>query len=136
MPKSTVSVATINKEHRHLKAALRKARERGYLPVVPTFRMLKEPKKLPLYVTPEHFAAIYQACDCATMPEAGNYSAGDWWRAFATMNANRLPGDALQALVSHKSYSTTQRYINVARQLDQSAQALYVPDVATKRAAV
>ena len=44
------------------------------------------------------------------------------------MNADRLTGDALQAMMRHKSYSTTQRYINIARQLDQSAKALYVPD--------
>ena len=41
VPHSTVSVATINKELRHLKAALRKAREWGYLPAVPTFRMIR-----------------------------------------------------------------------------------------------
>jgi len=229
VPGSTVSVATVNKELRHLKAALRKAREWGYLPVVPTFHMLKEPKKLPLYVTPEHLAAIYQACEVAAAPATGNYSAADWWRAllmfgymtgwrigeilslgwddvsldrghaitrhadnkggrdervplhqvvvehlrkivdfgplvfswpkdrrsvwealaqiqtaagidlpcaekhehtdachrygfhdlrraFATMNADRLTGDALQAMMRHSSYSTTQRYINVARQ--------------------
>ncbi len=249
MPGSTVSVATINKEFRHLKAALRKAREWGYLPAVPTFHMIREPKKLPLYVAPEHFAVIYQACDVAVAPAASNYSAADWWRsllmfgymtgwriseilslawddvsldqgyaitrhddnkggrnekvplhravvghlrkvvdfgplvfpwskdrrsiweefariqteagidlpcsekhehtkachrygfhdlrrAFATMNADRLTGDALQALMRHKSYSTTQRYINVARQLDQSAADLYVPDLEPKKAAV
>jgi integrase len=249
VPGSTVSVATVNKELRHLKAALRKAREWGYLPAVPTFHMLKEPKKLPLYVTPEHFAAIYQACEIAAAPATSNYSAADWWRAllmflymtgwrigevlssawddvsldrgyaitrhadnkgnrdervplhqvavqhlrkivdfgplvfawlkdkrslyeefariqkaagidlpcserhehteachrygfhdlrraFATMNADRLTGDALQALMRHRSYSTTQRYIAVARQLNQSATVLYVPDLEPKKAAV
>lgn len=248
VPGSTVSPATINKELRHLKAALRKAREWAYLPVVPTFHMLKEPGKLPLYVTPEHFAAIYKACDVAARPVSGNYTAPDWWRAllmfaymtgwrisellsltwddvsldqghattrhednkggrdervplhpvvvehlrkivdftplvftwpdkrrlwedfatiqdaaeidlpcrekhehtdachrygfhdlrraFATMNADRLTGDALQAMMRHKSYTTTQRYIAVARQLDQSAAALYVPDVESKKGVV
>ncbi len=249
MPGSTVSVATINKELRHLKASLRKAHEWGYLPVVPKFHMVKEPKKLLLYVTPEHFAAIYQACDVATGPAGNNYLAADWWRgllmfdymtgwrigemlslawddvsldqgyaitrhddnkggrdervplhltvvehlrkivdfgplvfpwpkdrrslyeefariqtaagidlpcpekhehtdachrygfhdlrrAFATMNADRLTGDALQALMRHKSYATTQRYINIARQLDQSTAALYVPDVEPKKVVV
>jgi integrase len=247
VPGSKVSPATINKELRCLKAAIRKAKEWGYTPVVPTFHMIREPKKLPLYVTPEHFAVIYQACDIATVPDSGNYSAADWWRAllmfgymsgwriseilslawddvsldegyaitraadnkggrdervplhpvvvehlrkivdfgstvflwpkarralweefakiqaeagielpctekhehtdachrygfhdlrraFATMNADRLTGDALQSLMRHKSYSTTQRYINVARQLEQSAAALYVPDVKAKKA--
>ncbi len=249
VPGSTVSVATVNKELRHLKAALRKAREWGYLAVVPTFHTLKEPKKLPLYVTPEHFAAIYQACEVAAVPATGSYLPADWWRAllmfaymtgwrigeilslgwddvsldkgyaitrhgdnkggrdervplhqvvvehlrkivdfgplvfawlegkrslyerfaqiqaaagidlpcaerhehtdachrygfhdlrraFATMNADRLTGDALQAMMRHKSYTTTQRYIAVARQLDQSADALYVPDLGPKKAAV
>jgi integrase len=249
VPGSKISVATINKELRHLKASLRKAHEWGYLPVVPNFHMVKEPKKLLLYVTPEHFAAIYQACDVATGPAGSNYLAADWWRtllmfdymtgwrigeilalswddvsldqgyaitrhddnkggrdeqvplhktviehlrkivdfghlvfpwpkdkrslyeefariqtaaaidlpcherhehtdachrygfhdlrrAFATMNADRLTGDALQALMRHKSYSTTQRYINIARQLDQSAADLYVPNVERKTAAV
>jgi hypothetical protein len=63
-----VSVATVNKELRHLKAALRKAKEWGYLPAVPTFHLLKEPRKLPLFVTPEHFTAIYPAGDVATAP--------------------------------------------------------------------
>ena len=64
------------------------------------------------------------------------YGFHDLRRAFATMNADRLTGDALQALMRHKSYSTTQRYINIARQLDQSAEALYVPDLEPKKAAV
>jgi hypothetical protein len=50
------------------------------------------------------------------------------------MNADRLTGDALQALMRHKSYTTTQRYINMARQLDQSVEVLYVPDVKPKEA--
>jgi integrase len=62
------------------------------------------------------------------------YGFHDLRRAFATMNADRLTGDALQALMRHKSYSTTQRYINIARQLDQSAEALYVPDLKLKKA--
>jgi integrase len=44
--------------------------------------MLKEPEKLPLYVTPEHFAATYEACSVATLPEGQPYAAGEWWKAF------------------------------------------------------
>src|SRR5262249_40513101 len=47
------------------------------------------------------------------------YGFHDWRRAFATMNADRLTGDALQALMRHKSYQTTQVYINMARQMDE-----------------
>jgi integrase len=61
------------------------------------------------------------------------YGFHDLRRAFATMNADRLTGDALQALMRHKA---TQRYISVARQLDQSTADLYVPNVERKKAAV
>jgi hypothetical protein len=65
---STVSPATVNKDLRHLRAALRKAHRWGYLPTVPYFDMEKEPEKLPNYVGPEHFATIYKACDHAEEP--------------------------------------------------------------------
>ena len=38
----------------------------------------------------------------------------------------QLTGDALQALMRHESYQTTQRYINMARQLDQVVNKLHV----------
>src|SRR5262249_51220578 len=50
-------------------------------------------------------------------------------RAFATMNADKLTPDALQALLRHKSYLTTQKYINMARQMDTAVAALHVPEV-------
>jgi hypothetical protein len=31
--------------------------------------------------------------------------------------------------MEHKSYQTTQRYINTARQLDEAVEALHVPQV-------
>jgi integrase len=237
-----VSPATVNRQLRHLKAALRIAHEWGYLSAVPKVRMLKESGKLVVYVTPEHFAAIYRKCDVADLPRVQGYTVADWWRgllvtcymtgwrigavlalkkedldldageaiswaddnkgkrdvrmklhpvivqhlkklvgfgtfvfpwthgdrqlytefaaiqavagvhlpcpkkhehsagchvygfhdlrrAFATMNANRLTGDALQHLMQHKSYTTTQRYINMARQVDEAVAALHVPDV-------
>lgn len=242
-----VSPATVNKELRHLKAALRIAHEWGYLPVIPKFRMLKEPGKLATYITPEHFAAIYAACDKAKLPRELPYPAADWWRglivmgymtgwrisellavrradvdldagtaltrhqdnkgnrddrvklhpvvvehlkklpgfdpcvfpwntherqlydefgkiqdaagiklpcvkehehtdachwygfhdlrrAFATVNADKMTADALQKLMRHKSYSTTQRYINMARQLDEAVGVLYVPEVLKNKA--
>jgi|SRR6516165_9327687 integrase len=57
------------------------------------------------------------------------YGFHDLRRAFATMNADRLTTDALQALMRHKSYQTTQRYINMVRQLDAAVTALHVPEV-------
>jgi integrase len=242
---SLVSPCTINKDLRHLKAALRVAVEWGYLPRPPKFRMQREPGKLPRFVPPDHFAAVYAACDAARLPEGLPYPPADWWRgllifgymtgwrvgdmlalarddldleagyaitrfednkgkrddrvklhplvidhlrrlaaftptvfpfpkgrsvlqdefvrvqaaagirlpcrgqhkhtakchaygfhdlrrAFATMNATRLTADQLQALMRHKSYTTTQVYINMARQIDDAVNVLYVPDVAGK----
>jgi integrase len=83
-PESLVSPATVNKDLRHLKAALRVAHEWGYLTTVPKFRMVKEPYKLPIYVTPDHFAVIYNnACVLARLPEhsGSGYTATGWWRA-------------------------------------------------------
>jgi hypothetical protein len=51
------------------------------------------------------------------------------------MNADRLTPDALQALMPHKAYQTTQVYINYARQLDAAVANVYVPDVGKKVAA-
>jgi integrase len=229
-----VSPATINKELRHVKAALGVAKEWGHLAAVPKFRMEREPGKMPSYVPPADFAAIYAACDAAKRPTDLPYPAADWWqgflfaaymtgwrvgallallredvdldkgtafshwkdnkgkrdvetplhpllvehlrklpafsrtffpwshggrqlyseferiqqaagvkpghgrkrytfhdlrRAFATMNADRLTPDALQHLMQHKDYQTTQRYIAIARQLNPAVAGLYVPDL-------
>jgi len=245
---TVLSVATVNRQLRHLKAVLRIAHEWKYLPEVPKVRMLKEPGKLPRFITAEHFAALYQACGMARWPDdLPNVTAADWWRgilifaymtgwrineilslrrddvdldaatavtrasdnkgkrderiklhpvvvdhlrrlpgfdkiafrwsrcerqlydqfhelqaqagidlqpctkqhkhndtckvyygfhdlrrAFATMNAPRLSADALQKLMRHKSYLTTQRYINMASQLDEAVKLLHVPDLGQK----
>lgn len=62
-------------------------------------------------------------------PRCHVYGFHDLRRAFATVNAPTLTADALQKLMRHKSYSTTQRYINMADQLSQSVEGLYVPKV-------
>jgi integrase len=83
-PESLVSAATINKDLRHVKAALRKAHEWCYIATVPRFHMVREPAKLPRYVTPEHFAVIYEkGCGRAEKPTwcGTQYTAKDWWRA-------------------------------------------------------
>jgi integrase len=240
---SVVAPATVNKDLRHIKAALAVAVEWGYLKQLPRFRMEREPKRLAIYVTGEHFAAIYAACETARMPEdLQGATAADWWRglivlgywtgwrigdilglrredldleggyavtrfednkgkrddkvklhpvilvhlaalggftptvfpwnhnrrtldsefhriqraagihlpcpdrhehtdachaygfhglrrAFATLNADRLSADALQKLMRHKSYATTQGYINMARQMDEAVNSLAVPEV-------
>jgi len=239
---STVSPVTINKELRQIKTALRVAHDWGYLAKVPKIRKLKEPVKLITYVTPDHFAAMYEACDTAKRPQSQVYAPGDWWRAlivfnymtgwrvseplalswddvsldkgtaitrhadnkgkrddqiilhpivvdhlrkivdldplvfywphhrrtlwedfhriqeaagihlpchekhehtpachvygfhdlrraFATVNAETLSADALQGLMRHRSYSTTQRYINMAEQVNRAVDRLYLPEV-------
>jgi len=44
------------------------------------------------------------------------------------MNAKRLTPDALQALMRHRSYLTTKRYVNMARQLNGAVEQLHVPE--------
>jgi integrase len=78
---SHLQAASINKGLRHLKAALRVAHDWGYLSTVPKIRMEREPQKLPSFVTPEHFTAIYKACDAARWPEDQPYPPGTWWKA-------------------------------------------------------
>ena len=57
------------------------------------------------------------------------YGFHDFRRAFATVNAETLSGDALQKLMRHKSFPTTQRYINMAEHLNRSVETLHVPEV-------
>jgi integrase len=72
--------------------------------------------RLPCRAAHEHTASCYV------------YGFHDLRRAFATVNANRMTGDALQRLMRHKSYQTTQRYINMASQLDEAVAKLGVPE--------
>ena len=48
----------------------------------------------------------------------------------------RARRQALRARMSHRSHSTTQRYIDIARQLDRSAADLYFTDLEPKKAAI
>ena len=80
-PDSIVSPATVNRDLRHLKAVLRVANEWGYLPTVPKIRKVREEQRIGAVVTPEHFQAMYQACDQATMPEGLAVTPQEWWQA-------------------------------------------------------
>ena len=241
-PGNRISPATVNKELRHVRAALKKAYRWGFLGKAVDFDgcFLREPKRLPTYVTPEHFRKLYDACPRAKYPDPAPFPAADWWRgllmfayltgwrigailalrwedtdldggwalsraadnkgkrdqkvplhptlvdhlrriasfdpcvfpfnngratlfreflrlqaiaevkpegpkphygfhdlrrAFATMNADRLTPDMLQLLMQHRDYQTTQRYINMARQVNPAVQNLFVPDVGKADAA-
>jgi integrase len=43
--------------------------------------MERTPKKLARYMTGDHFAAVYNACDVARHPKGHLYPPADWWRA-------------------------------------------------------
>ena len=58
------------------------------------------------------------------------YSFHDERRAFATHNAPNMTREALQSLMRHQSSMTTDRYINMARQLDPAVVKLHVPNLA------
>jgi len=57
------------------------------------------------------------------------YGFHDFRRAFATNNAAHLKPETLQKLMRHRSYTTTLRYINMARQVDHAIDAIVVPEV-------
>jgi integrase len=79
-PGTKIAAETINKELRHLRAALRKAVKWGYLEAVPDVDKRKGLKRQKTYVTPEHFAALYRACEAMKYPRGLPCPAADWWR--------------------------------------------------------
>jgi integrase len=92
----------------------------------------------------EQFALIQEAAGIK-LPCRGNhehtrycyvYGFHDLRRAFASMNAEKLTPDTLQLLMRHKSYQTTQRYINMFRQVDAAVGSLYVPDLTPAKPAI
>jgi integrase len=60
------------------------------------------------------------------------YGFHDLRRGFATVNARSLGAEALQRLMRHKSYTTTQLYVNMANQLNDAVKSLHVPDALKK----
>jgi len=80
-PKSLTSPATINRELRQLKSALRIAHDWGYLPVVPKFRKVREEQRIGSVMTADDFQAIFDACGSATMPAKLHCDPRDWWQA-------------------------------------------------------
>ena len=92
-PGSVISPATVNKDLRTIKAALRVAHDWGQIDVVPKVRMEREPQKLPRFMTPEHFEQIFNACGSARLPADGHYTPGAFWQAlmvFAQMTGWRI----------------------------------------------
>ena len=82
----TISLATINRELRYLKAALRLAKDWKFIEQIPRLRFEKPQQKLPTFTTPEHFGAMFQACSVATLPSnIANVSPPDWWRGLLVL---------------------------------------------------
>lgn len=80
-PGSMVSPATINKDLRHIKAALRLAVEWKYLGEMPNIKFDREPEKLPTFISSEDFAKIYGSCEKAALPDDFHAGAPAWWQA-------------------------------------------------------
>jgi integrase len=59
----------------------------------------------------DEFYRIQQAAGVKPDGRKDRYGFHDFRRAFATMNALNMTGDALQHLMQRRDYSTTQRYI-------------------------
>jgi len=87
-PGSLLSPATVNKDLRHIKAALKVACDWEYLAKMPKIRMVREPEKLVRYVTPEDFAKIYnEGCSSACLPHGPNLGHAPelWWKALLAL---------------------------------------------------
>lgn len=71
--------------------------------------------------------------DDKPLPKAGKgggwYGFHDLRRGFATMNAGNMDLFELQALMQHKSLTTTQGYVNMSMRLQKPVDNLYVPPV-------
>jgi integrase len=76
-----VSPATVNKELRHLRAALRKAWRWELIAQPPEVTMLRELQHDPYFIDDEAFKALYDACGSMMRPADRRYPAADWWRA-------------------------------------------------------
>lgn len=59
----------------------------------------------------------------------------DLRRGLATMNADRMNADALQAFMQHRDYETTKRNIAMARQLKPEIEQVFVPQLPAPRVA-
>merc|ERR1711964_641264 len=64
-----ISIATVNKELRTVRAALNKAAKWKFVSEVPEIPFTKEPQHEKHVLTDEEFAAISQACAVASYPK-------------------------------------------------------------------
>ena len=90
---SKVSASTVNKDLRHIKSALRCAHDWGHLDAVPKIKMLKEPKRIAIYLPPDDFERIFDACSHVRTPAYCGCTPKQWWQsmlAFAYMTGWRI----------------------------------------------
>lgn len=90
----------------------------------------------------DEFAAIQEAAgiklQCVTegkhdcTDSCFRYGFHDLRRGFATQNEGRVSDQSLQRLMRHKSFATTQKYIEMARKTRKAADDIFVPDVLKK----
>lgn len=81
---STLSPAALHKELRYIRAALRIARDWGYITRLPKFRFPRVPETVKPWISLDEFGRVYDHCDAADLPVVPNVDTGDWWRAFVT----------------------------------------------------
>lgn len=130
-----------NKGHRDDKVPLH-AVVVDHLRALPSFHELMFPWFLHRRTLDSEFARIQDAAGIhLPCPDAGDpshgcctpachrYSFHDERRAFATLNAEHMTRECLQTLMRHRSPDTTDRYINMARQLNPAIAKLHVPSV-------
>jgi len=79
-----IASATVNKDLRHIRAALRKASAWGMLQQTPIIAFMREYDRDPEFVDDSAFADLYQACKSMTKPEGQHYPAADWWQTLIT----------------------------------------------------
>jgi integrase len=81
---ATVSLATVNKELRHLRAAFNIAHEWGMIAKAPKFTMEALPRRDPAFVDDAIFAKLYAACSTMARPVQTQCEPQEWWQALLT----------------------------------------------------
>jgi integrase len=80
--KDKAAVASVNRDLRHVRAAIRWAKQRGYISEVPDFKgvFIREDRKKPVIIPEEDFMEMVKAL---RKPELVlRYRSADWWRMF------------------------------------------------------